>query len=214
MASARQIAANRRNAKKSTGPKSDSGKKRSSKNAYHHGLSIPRSAVESEAQLKDLARQFAGEASDARIPSLAERAADGHLDLERVRRVQTAMIERALMLDAPGAGPLDSCMEELRHRIGQTDWPGATRGESLPQPEMFYPSTPLPHGKEEEERRFAEAVRHILPDLTKICHYEKRAAGRRDRAIRKIVSLKTANKKSCYSPSHVTGAPKSVGPQF
>jgi hypothetical protein len=198
MASARQIAANRRNAKKSTGPKSDSGKKRSSKNAYRHGLSIPMSTVDSEAQLKDLARQFAEDAGDGVILALAERAAGAQLDLARVRKAPTVMIERALMLYAPGP----------------TDWPGAKRGESLPRSEMFCPSMPLPDGKEDEERRFAEAVRHILPYLTNICRYEKRAAGRRDRAIRKIVSLKTANKKSCYSPSHVTGAPKSVGPQF
>jgi hypothetical protein len=198
MASARQIAANRRNAQKSTGPKSESGKKRSSKNAYRHGLSVPMSTVESEAQLKDLARQFAGDAADGRILALAERAAEAQLDLAQVRKAPTAMIERALMLD------------EHRHRIGQTDWPGAMRGESLPQSKMFYPATPPPGGKEEEERRFAEAVRRILPDLTKICRYEKRAAGRRDRSIRKIVFLKTANKKSCYSPSHMTGAPKSA----
>lgn len=39
MASVKQIAANRRNAQKSTGPKSDAGKNRSSRNAIVHGLS-------------------------------------------------------------------------------------------------------------------------------------------------------------------------------
>jgi hypothetical protein len=38
MASERQIAANRRNAKKSTGPISSSGKSRSRQNALRHGL--------------------------------------------------------------------------------------------------------------------------------------------------------------------------------
>jgi hypothetical protein len=37
----RQIAANRANAKKSTGPKTAAGKLRSSRNAYRHGLSVP-----------------------------------------------------------------------------------------------------------------------------------------------------------------------------
>jgi hypothetical protein len=40
MASDRQIAANRRNAKKSTGPVSDKGKQRSRQNAIRHGLAI------------------------------------------------------------------------------------------------------------------------------------------------------------------------------
>jgi hypothetical protein len=40
MASERQIAANRRNARKSTGPRSGAGKKRASRNAYRHGLTL------------------------------------------------------------------------------------------------------------------------------------------------------------------------------
>ena len=66
MASERQIAANRRNAQKSTGPTSGSGKKRSSKNAYRHGLSLPMCHVGS--QLKDLSRQFAGDAIGRKDP--------------------------------------------------------------------------------------------------------------------------------------------------
>lgn len=186
MASERQIAANQRNAKKSTGPKSDPGKKRSGKNAYRHGLSVPMSTVASGAQLKDLARQFAGNSADARILAQAERAADAQLDLERIRRVQTAMIERALMLDAPGA-----------RSHPENGWQGKKQGVSLPPFESLVSSTPLPAGNDEEERRFIHAVRHILPELTKTCRYEKRAAGRRDCAISKMISLKTANKKSC-----------------
>ena len=40
MASERQIAANRRNARKSTGPRSGAGRKRASRNAYRHGLTL------------------------------------------------------------------------------------------------------------------------------------------------------------------------------
>ncbi|MFK4401909.1 hypothetical protein [Bradyrhizobium elkanii] len=42
MASDRQIEANRNNAKRSTGPKTEKGKARSSRNALRHGLSRPR----------------------------------------------------------------------------------------------------------------------------------------------------------------------------
>jgi hypothetical protein len=198
MASERQIAANRRNAQKSTGPKTGSGKKRSSKSAYRHGLSLPMSNVGSEAQLKDLSRQFAGDASDAKILALAERAADAQLDLVRVRKAKTAMIERALMLGAAGARSHPE-LKELGHRIVQNGWRRKTQGVSLPQPELLDSATPLPGGNEEEERRFVNGVRHILPELTKICRYEKRAAGRRDRAIHEIASIKTANKKYCSS---------------
>jgi len=105
------------------------------------------------------------------------------------------MIERALMLDVPGARSYPES-EELRRRMAQNGWQGKTQGVSLPQPELLDSSTPLPAGNEEEQQRFVNAVRHILPELTKTCRYEKRAATRRDRAIRTMVSLTTANKKS------------------
>ena len=159
MASERQIVANRRNAQKSTGPTTGPGKERSSKNAYRHGLSLPVCNVGSQKHLKDLSRQFAGDASDAKILGLAERAADAHTDLVRVRKAKTAMLERALM---------------------------QTQGANLHQPELLDSSRPLLEGNEEEEQRFVNAVRHILPELTKICRYEKRAESRRDRAIQNI----------------------------
>jgi hypothetical protein len=41
MASEKQIAANRRNAQRSTGPKTEAGKERASRNALCHGLASP-----------------------------------------------------------------------------------------------------------------------------------------------------------------------------
>lgn len=167
MASERQIAANRRNAQKSTVPKTGPGKKRSSKNAYRHGLSLPVCRVASQEQLEYLSRQFAGGA-DTRIIMLAERAADAQIDLVRVRKANAAMLERALM---------------------------QTQGANLHQPELRKSSRPLLGSNEEEDQRFVNAVGHILPELMKIHRYEKRAAGRRDRAIHEIASMKAVSKK-------------------
>jgi hypothetical protein len=191
MASERQIAANRRNAQKSTGRKSQSGKTRSSKNAYRHGLSVPMSKAGSQARLQDLSRQFAGAASNAGIPALAERAADAHLELTRVRNAQTAMIERALMPYPPGARS-HLASGELRHRIAQNGWRGKTQGIGLPQPERLDSSTPLPGGNAEWWSQ--NVVQPALLELTKMYLYEKRAAGRRDRAISQIISIKTGSK--------------------
>ena len=44
MASERQITANRRNARNSTGPHSGAGKKRGSRNAYRHGLTLSKAS--------------------------------------------------------------------------------------------------------------------------------------------------------------------------
>jgi hypothetical protein len=188
MASERQIVANRRNAQKSTGPKTESGKKRASKNAYRHGLSLPISYVGSEAQFKDLSRQFAENASDAKILAEAERAADGRLDLVRIRNARTAMIENALK---PNAAGTRSSLHELGCRVAQSRWQRKVQELSLTHPESF--DLGLPGGNAEEGRRFVNAVQRILPELVRTCRYEKRAAGRRDRAIRKIASCRTAN---------------------
>ena len=168
MASERQILANRRNAQKSTGPKTALGKKRSSKNAYNHGLSLPMRNVGSQKQLEELSRLYAGDASDPEILALAKRAADAQTNLMRVRDVMTAMLERALM---------------------------KAQGGNRAEPELLDSSRPLLIGEGEEEQSFVNAVRHILPELTKINRYERRAASRRDRAIHELTSLKTAAKK-------------------
>jgi hypothetical protein len=165
VASQRQISANRRNAQKSTGPKTALGKKRSSKNAYIHGLSLPACTVGSQ-QLEELVRLFAADASDGTILGLAESAADALADLERVRNVKTAMIQRALM---------------------------KTQERNRAQPDLLVSTRPLLEG--EEEQTFVNAVQHILPELVKINRYEKRATSRRDRTILELASMKTVSKK-------------------
>jgi hypothetical protein len=191
MASERQIAANRRNGQKSVGPRSESGKARSSRNAHRHGLAVPVFTVGLEAQLNDLARRFAEDSDDAKVLAQAEIAAYAQLDLERVRKVHATMLERALVKNTLG-DRLPSNMEELVTQTG----PREITREGLPsQPELVGPSIPLPEG-DEGDRRFAEAIRHILPELTKICRYEKRAIGQRDRAVGKITKIRGQRKSS------------------
>ena len=131
-------------------------------------VSLPMRKVESQKQLEELSRLFAGDASDAKMLGLAETAADGQADLTRVRNVKTAMLERALMKTQEG---------------------------NRAQPELLDSSRPLLIGEAEEEQSFVNAVRHILPELTKIDRYERRATSRRNRAIHELASMKTANKK-------------------
>ncbi|HDZ26982.1 hypothetical protein LCGC14_1027830 [marine sediment metagenome] len=100
MPSEKQLAANRKNAEKSTGPLSQEGKKRSSQNALIHGL---RSATliavdgESEDELTEFRARVSGElnASGAIEEELADRIA---IQLWRLRRIPA--IESAMMGDA------------------------------------------------------------------------------------------------------------------
>ena len=88
MATERQIAANRRNAGKSTGPRSFAGKKRARQNAYHYGLAVgPTSSAAFAKKAEKLARKIAGYTRDEIILGHARDAAYAELDLARVRRV-------------------------------------------------------------------------------------------------------------------------------
>ena len=94
MASERQLAANRANAQKSSGPRSAAGKKRASRNALTHGLTTPMSGVAFVREIEALARQIAGDPKDRVRMAAARDAAEAQLDLVRVQRVGVAFIER------------------------------------------------------------------------------------------------------------------------
>lgn len=96
MATPAQIAANRRNARKSTGPKSIAGKKRSSKNAYTYGLTTSPTGDEAF----DIAGLIFGErwpdeGSDLhhRVMTLARTEAKRHHVIEQQRKVNTGDIK-------------------------------------------------------------------------------------------------------------------------
>ena len=96
MASERQIAANRRNARKEHRPRSGAGRKRASRNAYRHGLTLNITSTAAFAkQLNKLARKIAGDTKDAITLERARAVAHAELDLARVRRAKVALIERA-----------------------------------------------------------------------------------------------------------------------
>jgi hypothetical protein len=180
MATQRQIAANRRNARKSTGPRSSAAKKRSSRNAYRHGLtsSLPSGAAIAK-WLDEFARKIAGNSKNAIVLEHARAAAQAELDLARVRQVKVALIQRVSALGALDAPQVfGSLAEEIRYLksilLGRTP------------PNLSERVDPLATMPTQEPERTAEAVRRALPELLKLDRYESRAIARRDRAIREI----------------------------
>lgn len=101
MATERQIAANRANAKKSTGPKTAAGKLRSSRNAYRHGLSSPL-WLDSLASAKAdaIARALLGEDPTAAKLRSVEELVRAQLDLQRIRSTRTDLMAK-FDLDQP-----------------------------------------------------------------------------------------------------------------
>ena len=182
MASDRQIAANRRNARNSTGPRSTSGRKRASQNAFRHGLTKRISSAEFDREVETLARQIAGDTEDKLKIELARDAAEAELELARVRRVKVALIQRVIAFgrfDVPNrfASPKDEVAWIMQRYFGATLWKGRPK----------FAVDPLPAMPSQEPQRTAEAVRRILPDLIKLHRYESRAVARRDHAIREII---------------------------
>src|SRR5207342_498189 len=92
MATERQIAANRRNAVNSTGPRSSAGKRRARRSSYRHGLSV--AAAGCPEQVERLAREIAGAGADATVLEQARSIAQAQLDLTQIRRVRTSLIQR------------------------------------------------------------------------------------------------------------------------
>jgi hypothetical protein len=93
MTSERKIAANRKNAKKSTGPRSPAGRATSRQNARRHGLAT---GIGSDPALRDdieiLAKLLAGGREN--IGEFAREAAEAHLDLLRIRKFRAGLYAR------------------------------------------------------------------------------------------------------------------------
>jgi hypothetical protein len=167
VASERQIAANCRNARRSTGPRSSAGKSRASRNSYRHGLSA--NIVSSTGYQKwvtSLARKIAGQSCNPIILEYARMAAEAELAQVRFKGAKVEAIHAAMAfgdLEPPRPYTVPQ-MQRLRS--------GLARG----LPEARVPRC--------EPERSTRAIRRALPELLRLERYARRAAGRRDRALR------------------------------
>jgi hypothetical protein len=112
MASERQIAANRRNAKKSSGPRSAAGKARSGRNALRHGLTITSGRNPVFQQDVLVLARFLSPAGDD-FDDAALIAAEAEIDLLRIRRCRAALIEEA----RGQAEPLTSGLVDMLNKL-------------------------------------------------------------------------------------------------
>ena len=215
MATERQIVANRRNARNSTGPHSSAAKRRTSQNAYRHGLAASHQPSPATAsQLDQLARQIAGDSDSVIVLELARSAAQAEFDLARVRQSKVALIKQVSAFGVIPQTP-DPSLDELRElREHNARWKHLRAGvrhfkaqlqlvkagllhiteltelkEPPPMPDPIDPAKIMPA---QEPERTAEAMRRALPELVKLSRYETRAVSRRDRAIRKITKIRSS----------------------
>ena len=99
MTTEKQIAANRRNAKRSTGPKTTAGKLRSSQNAYRHGLSLPLAYHPQMPEVIEMIGQTSGDPMGEMTNS--SEMVYAIFDLARIRSVRRAMVSVLAECDDP-----------------------------------------------------------------------------------------------------------------
>jgi len=104
----------------------------------------------------------------------ARAIAQAELDLVRVRRAKIALIERARAFGELDPPQPFRTVTQIKRFFNALD-----RGRPI-LPEPIDSSATMPS---QEPDRSAEAVRRVLPELRKLERYERRAAGRRDRAV-------------------------------
>ena len=104
MTSERKIAANRNNAKKSTGPRSSAGRAVSRRNALRHGLaaSIGNDPAFGD-DVEDLAKALSSTSGLQSVSGVAREAAEAQFDLSRIRKIRACLYETIYFVD--GAAP-------------------------------------------------------------------------------------------------------------
>jgi hypothetical protein len=170
MTSKRKAKANKQNAARSTGPGTQDGKARSSRNAYRHGLAV--SALQDPAISKEverLARTIAGKRSDPYELLQARIASDAEFDLLRVRKTRAKII--------------DSAAAEKSNASTGTEEPAS----QAPAPHHARSQNPgVPTSPRDFEAIPRHALLRALLDLEKLERYERRAFSRRRRAITRM----------------------------
>jgi hypothetical protein len=206
MATERQIAANRRNASRSTGPRSGAGKKRASRSSYRHGLSARIAPGAGRAKrIEQLARQIAGDAADVLSLEWARSAAQAEFDLADARQAKVGLIER-LQTDGGCDGPASaltplqaggwrevSQAASIFATLDKTDfftdgWPyqEASSLAELDKAGFFGEPGRAGTSKPARPKRPRIAARQRLSKLLKLDRYERRAIGRRQRSLRAL----------------------------
>jgi len=119
MPSDRQIAANRNNAKKSTGPRSDAGRAASRRNARRHGLAI---AIGTDPAFQDeiekLAKTLSLSQGVQHVDERTREAAEAELDLLRIRKVRAWVLET---LYFAGNGATSSNLAEVNDKLAKLE---------------------------------------------------------------------------------------------
>jgi hypothetical protein len=167
MTSDQQLAANRKNGRRSRGPITDAGKMRSRANALRHGLVATALALPAlHDDVEALAKTIAGENADVSRLALAREIAAAQMDLLRVNAAKVALmnvhLERKQIVPELAEISPDTCAENPAEELSDD-------ATAPPDDLMFAPSLDLLH------------------QLARLERYERRAICRQRRAARLLL---------------------------
>jgi hypothetical protein len=200
MASEAQIAANRRNAQRSTGPKSAAGRARAARNSIRHGLAA---RVVAETPAADRGRRLAdamigdGPRSEA-IEALARVAAEAQQTIEQVNAARTLIFERPQPTVRPyRTARARKALAEIKRTV--TDFSpeaaelmGKQRIQTVLDFVAFKEAEESLWLPQTESERRAVILEEVAGRLLRLERYQRRALSRRRRALNDLEGLQQA----------------------
>jgi len=183
MTSNLKFKSNRRNAKKSTGPKTNAGKMKSAVNAISHGLSAqPVFDKETQEKIENLATSFTnGETNNPQVVTLAREAAEAQVMVERVKDARRLVWAEACRDRSIGTLTIfnDRSMEpHIHNNIGM---PVGDLKQIMP--------FALIAAFESDIEREAAILKVVSGKLSKLIRFERRTANQRDKALRLLAHI-------------------------
>jgi hypothetical protein len=188
LTSERKIAANRANARASTGPQTTRGRARAAKNALCHGLSLPVCSIPAlSEEVEALAREIAGPGANAETEELARRVAEAQIDLRRVRYARHQFLSDTL------SKPYYDSHANMRMKVKvlsafRRPNPSDVSIEALTK---FMTSTP--QGSDKLATVLSEEAKKLLA----MDRYERRALSRRKFAVRAFDEARRLGSRDC-----------------
>ncbi len=215
MTSVRKIEANRRNGRKSRGPRTAAGKSIASRNALRHGLAaIAHPCSVSSRKIEGLAKAIVGTDSD---PILFEQAlviAKCEALLQLVAHKKIAAIERLRDPTAVALAKGDNSLQVAQARAEQgrrayDEYERLKRefelgnnqnsqSEQVENITVEYHSGPF---LKPNDRGEIDSLEEAMPDLEKLARYERRALSQRRRSIEMFLEIKFSNKWPIVAPA-------------